>query len=114
MQIFTFDINLEENELNEFLEVNERSIKDINFLDGKAIVTFNQPFELTRHIELQIEEAQEHLKKKEYELDVLKSYTHIDKEKIESTLEGVESDIKTLKAKIKTSNEWLKKTSSKK
>lgn len=114
MKIFTYDLNTQELELNMFLNECHDDIKDVQFLDNKAVVVTKDEFNLEDYITSQLFEAEDTLSKKEYELALLKSYTHIEKEKINGAIEQTETEIKTLKAKIKTSNEWLKKTSSKK
>lgn len=114
MIVYTYDLNREEEDLNNALEAFSTDIKEVQFLDNKAIVILKDEFILEEYIETQKAEAQDALAKKEYELALLESYTHIEEDKIKGAIDGTKTEIKTLKAKIKTSEEWLKKTSSKK
>jgi hypothetical protein len=113
MQVFTFDLNRQEDELNMALEDYAQDVKDLHFIEDKAIIVLKDDFDMGEYVMQQIKEASDALVKKEYELMLLNSYKHIDKEKITGAIEQAETEIKTLKAKIKTSNEWLKTQSKK-
>lgn len=114
MQVFSYDLNTQEEELNFALEEWRDDVKDIHFLENKAVLVLKDEFNMEAYLEMQLRETEEALTRKKYELELLKSYTHIEKEKIKGAIDQATTEIKTLEAKIEVTNKWLKKTSSKK
>lgn len=113
MQVYTFDINRQEEELNIFLEDNASDIKDLHFLEDRAVVVTKDRFDIGEYITSQLDEATDSLLRKQYDLKVLQSYTHLDEDKVKGTLEQCEQDITTLEAKITASKECLARLSEK-
>jgi hypothetical protein len=93
--------------INKFLDDNEQVIHNIHITEKYIAIETKEPFSLKKHIEQELKGALEELGKEEYRLACLDTYTHLTEDKTKGAKETMENNVKTLKAKIKLSEEWL-------